>query len=1033
MSHHIRRTRTLYALLLAWALSITLVVAAPSAAKADPVTHSRTLTPLPAGNDVISQIGTNRGRGMMRESLGITVDAGAVVEARVTNGVADVRLALTTDDHQQDVQASIPSDGSWKTFTANKASAVFARSSEWATAPEIEYRVTSGTEHATPEYYLGDGQAAFVAEFADGASPFALVVDEAFTMLVPRVDLPRIQDMSWSDFADLDEVIESYRLLIGTYNQWLGIDDNHSDPVHHDLPQAYFIRPDISGPGLAYYGPSNAIGTNNDSVSYYLQGPGAWLILHEVGHGYDGMMTGSNGPGDMHLGEVWNNVYAYLYQSQVVGQQNNWLYNNGRVTDQKSFDDARRSTGGQQFNEINVRLRLDVLTRIAELTGTEGFTEFNRGLREFRADASFNGWPSRTDLVAELWGQSQGYDLLPWFEQFDLSVSQDIETAIRDLGQLPGVLPLGDYFADHAVATAAAATLGLDSPGQLVATTELQELGHTGALVVDASIGDASRIEGGSATLWAGDVLVGAAEFVGGEANFGHLPIGTYTLRFPQDTATGTVPQRQSVMVSNGDSTVADVTYPATAAASGVNGTAFVLRGLGNGNFAEVTHDPAARTFTIADSLGAPHSYFNDEYARITVTDGGSTLYDRSFVGNTGRGGLERTTTVAAEIGSILTIRHREYPSRLIELDSNTRAAKEHLEATVETTQYEVTELGLVKVGGNADIADEFATALEVALAQLQATATAHPGARLEVQASALRNAIEQVSDANRRAALLDSHQTLLDGLVRPATTAAAELTLANALDAQPSQPAANLLDKDLGTEFHTPWDATATFPYNIDVELGSSPVELEALVLTPNQGVGSGTSNGRPGTYRVLAGADASSLTEVASGTWDDDATSKLVPLQGIASFLRLEISSTYGTTANRWVSARELQVFGRAVGELSVAMERTDSLASPGVGDVITFDVAYTNQTSSALTVFPRSSNLAGVLTTSSPNCRYAGLGTGETRTCTTAKHTVTADDVSAGRFRPAVVFDATSDSSGSQVLAAAFVATTAAVTLG
>lgn len=1032
MSHPIRRTRTLYALLLAWALSITFVISAPSAAEADSVTHTRTLTPLAGGNDVISQIGTNRGRGMMRESLGITVDAGAVVEARVTNGVADVKLALTTDDHQQDVEEFIPSDGSWKTFTASKASAVFARSSEWATAPQIEYRVTSGPEHVTPEYNLGDDQAAFVAEFSNGASPFALVVDEAFTMLVPRVDLPKLQDMSWSDFADLEEVIESYRLLVGTYNQWLGIDDNHSDPVHHDLPQSYFIRPDVNGPGLAYYGPGNAIGTNNDSVSYYLQGPGSWLILHEVGHGYDGMMTGSNGPGDMHLGEVWNNVYAYLYQSQVVGQQENWLYNNGRAADQKRFDDVRRSTGGQQFNGIDVRLRLDVLARIAELTGTDGFTGFNRGLREFRADAAFDGWPSRTDLVAELWGQEQGYDLLPWFEQFDLSVSQEVETTIRDLEQLPGVLPLGDYFTDHTVATAAAATLGLDSPGQLVATTQLQELGHTGALSVAASIGDASRIEGGSVTLWAGDVLAGAAEFVSGQANFGDLPIGTYTLRFPQDTATGTVPQRQSVMVSNGDSTVADVTYPATAAASGVNGTTFDLRGLGDGNFAEVTHDPASGTFTIADGLGAPHVYFNDEYARITVTNGGATLYDRSFVGDTGRGELARTTTVEAEVGSILTIRHREYGGRLLELDSSTRTAKAHLDATAETSQYEVTPLGLVKVGGTTNIDDEFATALEVALTQLQDTAHAHPGARLEVQASALRNAIEQVSDTTRRAALLDSHETLLEGLVRPATTRAADLTLAGPLESQEWQPSSNLLDKDLGTEFHTPWDQTPTFPYNIDLDLGGT-VELDALVLVPHQTDGVGTSNGRPGTYRVLAGSDASSLTQVASGTWADDATSKLVALQGSASFVRLEIGSTYGTTADHWVAARELQVFGREVGELSVAMERTDTLASPSVGDVVTFDLTYTNHTGSALTVFPRSSNLAGALTTSTPNCRYAGLGAGVTHTCTTAKHTVTADDVAAGRFRPAVVFDATSDRNGSDVLAAAFVATTAAVKLG
>ncbi|TRY19472.1 hypothetical protein FOJ82_00745 [Tessaracoccus rhinocerotis] len=119
---------------------------------------------------------------------------------------------------------------------------------------------------------------------------------------------------------------------------------------------------------------------------------------------------------------------------------------------------------------------------------------FNRGLRELRADESFNGWPSRNDLVAELWGQARGYDLLPWFDQFGLPVSADVEAGIRDLDRLPAVLPLGDYFSDHTVATAAAAKLGLDSPGRLVATTDLLGLGYSGTLAVDAEIADASRI-----------------------------------------------------------------------------------------------------------------------------------------------------------------------------------------------------------------------------------------------------------------------------------------------------------------------------------------------------------------------------------------------------------------------------------------------------------------------------------------------------------------------------------------------------------
>ncbi|TRY19473.1 hypothetical protein FOJ82_00750 [Tessaracoccus rhinocerotis] len=518
-----------------------------------------------------------------------------------------------------------------------------------------------------------------------------------------------------------------------------------------------------------------------------------------------------------------------------------------------------------------------------------------------------------------------------------------------------------------------------------------------------------------------------------GRADFGKLPIGTYTLRFPQDRVTGTVPQRLSVQVNHAAATVVDVSYPATAAPSNVNGSRFVLRGLGDGNFAEVSHDPATGSFTISDGLGAPHVYFNDEYARITVTDGASTLFDRSFVGDTGRPEAERATTVAAGIGSILTIKHREYSGRLLELDANTGADKAGLNTTAVTTQYEVTGHGLVKVGGGNDVADEFADALETALTQLRATAVANPGARLEVQASALRNAIAQVSDAARRTALLEAHGTLLEGLVRPATTAAVDVVLAAPLASQSGQPSSNLFDGDLATAFHSPWGSSVAFPYDIDLDLGPVPVELDSLVLVPHDPGGSGTSNGRPAAYRVLAGDDASSLTEIASGTWVDDATSKLVPLQGTARFVRLEVIGSYGNTLDTWVSARELQVFGTGVGAFSVAMTRTDTTVTPSVGDVLTFEIDYTNNTASALTVFPRSSNLSGALTTGTPNCRWQGLGAGATRGCTTASHTVTADDVAVGRFTPAVVFDATADRDGTDVLEAGFVATVGSVVIG
>ncbi len=121
-------------------------------------------------------------------------------------------------------------------------------------------------------------------------------------------------------------------------------------------------------------------------------------------------------------------------------------------------------------------------------------------------------------------------------------------------------------------------------------------------------------------------------------------------------------------------------------------------------------------------------------------------------------------------------------------------------------------------------------------------------------------------------------------------------------------------------------------------------------------------------------------------------------------------------------------------AIDHLDVTLTRTDALGSPvDEGDVLTFDISYTNLTNDAFTAFPRESNLAGVLTDHTPNCRWGSLAGNATQTCTTASHTVTADDVTAGRFTPSVTFDATSDIAGTSVLQAGVTADLPAITVG
>ena len=100
--------------------------------------------------------------------------------------------------------------------------------------------------------------------------------------------------------------------------------------------------------------------------------------------------------------------------------------------------------------------------------------------------------------------------------------------------------------------------------------------------------------------------------------------------------------------------------------------------------------------------------------------------------------------------------------------------------------------------------------------------------------------------------------------------------------------------------------------------------------------------------------------------------------------------------------------------------------------MGDTLTYSVTYTNLSDRAITAFPRTSNLAGMLPPNPPNCRYANLAAGATQTCTTASHTVTAEDLAAASFTATATFDATADREGTTVLEAGYVVSAPAVTV-
>ncbi|MFJ6755598.1 discoidin domain-containing protein [Streptomyces sp. NPDC091273] len=123
---------------------------------------------------------------------------------------------------------------------------------------------------------------------------------------------------------------------------------------------------------------------------------------------------------------------------------------------------------------------------------------------------------------------------------------------------------------------------------------------------------------------------------------------------------------------------------------------------------------------------------------------------------------------------------------------------------------------------------------------------------------------------------------------------------------------AANVLDGDTNTIWHSQWSGTATpLPHTLTIDMHRTSV-VSALVYHPR----AGGANGRAGAYSVQTSTDGFTFAApVASGTWRDDDTVKTATFTRAehARYVRLTVTSEAGARGP-WTSAAEIRLSGPA-----------------------------------------------------------------------------------------------------------------------
>lgn len=717
-------------------------------------TKTMTIKNVVRGNNT-AQAGTLRGQNHMRQSLDIVVPANTKAYIRSKDVVNKKQLTaeLITDSSKSDARTNFALDNQWHEIQASKDGALFIKTPSNLDGPvDVEYYVEGNKGVDMPHYKLNGDIEKFKRDWQETDAAFAVAESEHSQILIPHVDKDYVLDMENTTnpigFKSLDETLNYHEDMLKHYDHWLGLDD--SSDIDSNSPQQYFIRADKTGAGAAYYNPDHTA-TNGDSVVPFLSR--SWLLLHEVGHGYDGYVVHPNTATDIVLLETWNNIYGNLMVSTVDPKQGDWLYGGKQEAYQKQeLDKMTKSDDDYQFIRQSFKSRLNIMATLVRGTGEESFIKFNKYMRQMGNKVKER---SINDQLAEEWGNLSDVNLVPYFDLAGIPVNESDKERIYEQGNTI-LYPLSLLTSDEAEQDRIKESEHMVSRHDLVSTDALKDAGITASSTIDLKLNGNQLRDNAEVRLLDGKRVVATAQVKDNQVHFEDVPMGVYKVEAPF-TTDGKLPKTEYIVMKAHEDNQLELNYPADAKSNYSEVANFL--GLSNDNVASLTYNPTTNKVKITDSLKAPHVYFKTNYITMTIKDkNGEVKYHKEMVGNQARTG-DNIEDVDVQPGDTLEIYHAE-PGRLKFSNNNTNQPISALETKNQTTTYHFTPYGLTKTDED-EAYQRYIDNLKAELDNKQADLDAHPDLDSRKIVSGLYAEINNLKDQDKQQFINDYRELL--------------------------------------------------------------------------------------------------------------------------------------------------------------------------------------------------------------------------------------------------------------------------------
>lgn len=605
--------------------------------------------------------GMSKGKFHDRQDLGFILRKGKTLKVRQVNNnfKGNLTLRLLGNDSKFSKEYTVKSG--WVTAQCEESYVPFIDTPYGSVNAKIEYMLEDFDNDTIPLpiYTYNSNENTFFNVWEKNNSPFALIKDEIFQLLIPLRDIDITKKLRY--FKSLDKLIEHYRELFKFYNNIAGIDN--SSELNMNGKNRYFLMADKHGAGVAYYC-NNWTANSEYSIDMWLENIN-WGQCHEIGHGYQ---AGFDNRG-MYTGEVSNNLFGLQYEYSRLGKKADelgWLFNFGK---KKAVEDSLYNkiiVDKGNYNTVDLREKLILYAMLKQMAGDEAHTKMYQGYRVLANKKNFKADNYKLpDLINEYYSNYSKFDFTPVLQRLDLKLENKIQPI---LNRIRGYEPVA-YLADVVPKEELEKARNLLDPNilincnfEMVKNEDIAQLSLKQNLKINLLVDNIDNFKGGNIILQNGNKTIDMKNINSNTVEFNNINTGIYTVIVDSLSMKNYSLIDNYVYVKEVNNEE-DITLEHLKVSNLCNQKIKFL-GLSDAQFAELSTDRNKGVYNFSITSKNPHIYFKGEtYAAITIKDKNNNLkYENIMEGTDVKLVKEE---IILDIGDKIEIYHRE-PSRLI-------------------------------------------------------------------------------------------------------------------------------------------------------------------------------------------------------------------------------------------------------------------------------------------------------------------------------------------------------------------------------